>query len=512
MSNNDFNIDFEFEDESSLYEEDSLDGLDELEDFEYVDNPHAQVNNASDDLVEPENVADYTGGSPVDSSELMEEDENYSLSMDYNSGFVSGSGDFVVMEDSDMESAFELKLIDIDNIAVTKRVRQNANADDITRSIKSTGLLMPIVVAPLITDGMYVLLDGWRRLMGCARSGKRVVPAIVNNKVNTTEISILESMYNHSRKYAIKEIVDYIDYLEKEKGIMNPSMIEYLLQLNSGEYTKLKDILTDNDEDITEKLYAGIWDIDTAFRKLEQRRKKESLDEKENKKAAAVYDDEEASGIDQIAGSGDEANGEELSEEQINSLMLNAENLDEGLDDTSLGDMIKEDKNIEGFKPHKQKVGEREYIDPIIRKAVMTRDNSTCACCKRGGEQYVDILDYHHILPVHLSGADTVENGVMLCVACHRMVHLYATDDLHVDSALLEGNYDDLDEDKKKRYPNAEIFEDEKMRLKRIIKLGSVIRKGIAAKGLNRERYKEEHSNAGIGRRKPGVNAQQERS
>jgi hypothetical protein len=89
---------------------------------------------------------------------------------------------------------------------------------------------------------------------------------------------------------------------------------------------------------------------------------------------------------------------------------------------------------------------------------------------------------------------------------------LYSTGDLTVDSALLESSYDELDEETKLRYPNEQIFEDEKMRFKRIIKLGSVIRKGIAQKGLNREKFKEEHSNAGIGRRKPGVNAQQDRS
>lgn len=499
--------------------------FDELDDFDFDENefdtvldnddekeiPYNDDEDAEDILELEDNVGDYTGGSPVSQDELMEEDEP-NPNHDENPDIISMSGDFVVQYDTNSDTAFELKVIDIDSIAITQRVRQNANADDITRSIKSTGLLMPIVVAPTRTDGIYVLIDGWRRLMGCARSGKRMVPVIINHNVSTQDIPILESMYNHARKYSIKEMVGHINYLEVEKGIMNPSMIEYLLQMNSGDYTKLKDILNDNDEDITEKLYSGVWDIETAFRKLEQRRKKESMDEKENKKAAAVYDDEEESGADQIAGAGEEADGEALSEEQINSLMLNASDLDEGLDDTSIEEMIEEDKNIEGFKPHKQKVGEREYIDPAIRKAVMTRDNSTCACCKRGGEQYVDVLDYHHVVPVHLGGPDTVENGVMLCVACHRMVHLYSTDDLHVDSALLEGNYDELDDEKKNRYPNAEIFEDEKLRLKRIIKLGSVIRKGIAQKGYTKDKYKEQHSNAGIGRRKPGVNAQQERS
>jgi hypothetical protein len=142
----------------------------------------------------------------------------------------------------------------------------------------------------------------------------------------------------------------------------------------------------------------------------------------------------------------------------------------------------------------------------------MARDNSTCQCCKRGGQQYVDVLDYHHVLPVFLGGADNPENGIMLCVTCHRLVHLYSTADLTIDSALLNSKYEDIDEEAKLRYENEQIFEDEKMRFKRIIRLGGVIRKGIAQKGLNREQYKKEHSNVGIGRRKPGVNAEQEKS
>ena len=140
----------------------------------------------------------------------------------------------------------------------------------------------------------------------------------------------------------------------------------------------------------------------------------------------------------------------------------------------------------------------------------MARDNTTCRCCKRGGQQYVDILDFHHIIPVFLGGSDTPENGIMLCVACHRLVHLYSTGDLYVDPALLNNSYDSLDEEQRSRYDNEEIFEDEKRRFKTIIYLGSKIRQGIAQKGLNKEQYKKEHPNTGIGRRKPGVKAQQQ--
>lgn len=510
-NNTDFD-DMEFDDDviDGIDEEEFEDGL--LEEGTLEDDNtsfaefHDEAIDESDLVISDDGIEDGALLSDVDLHD--DEDEMVSTA---ESDFISDAGSIVVQDaNDDRENGFTLTYIDIEKIAITQRIRKMQSVEGLVQSIQSTGLLKPIVVAPTATEGLYVLLDGYRRLQACARAGKVKVPCVVNNRVNTPEIPILEAMYNHSQRYSIKEQVDYINYLETQKGIMNPAMIEYLLQMNSGDYTKLKDIINDNDDDIVTKLYDGVYDIATAFRKLEQRRKKETLEEKENKKAARVYDDEEESGADQIQGSGEEADGDALTEEQIQALAINAENLDDDIEDTSLNEMIEEDKDMDGFKPHKQKVGEREYVDPIIKKTVMTRDKSTCQCCKRGGEQYVDILDYHHILPVFLGGADTPENGIMLCVACHRLVHLYSTDDLHVDTALLTGNYNELSDEDKSHYENEEIFEDEKRRFKRIIKLGSTIRKGIVAKGMNKEQYKKEHSNNGIGRRKPGVNAEQE--
>ena len=506
---------FDFDNEQ-LMDDDLLDSDIEIEedgtdDLSFDDDDIDDTSDIEDDNTEvSESAVDYSDGAIVEDINLHDDEDDEPISL-RDSDFINDSGNIVVQDATDKsEIGFELIYVDIDKIAITQRIRKMDSVEGLVQSIQSTGLLKPLVVAKTATDGLYVLLDGYRRILACARAGKTRVPCIVNNMVNTPEIPILEAMYNHSKNYSIKEQVDYINYLEKEKGIMNPAMIEYLLQMNSGDYTKLKDILNDNDDDIVTKLYDGVYDIATAFRKLEQRRKKETLEEKENKKAARVYDDEQQSGADQIQGSGEEATGDALTEDQISALAINAENLDEDIDDSSIDEMLEEDKNLEGFKPHKQKVGEREYVDPIIKKTVMARDKSTCQCCRRGGEQYVDILDYHHILPVFLGGEDTPENGIMLCVACHRLVHLYSTDDLHIDTALLTGSYDDLSDEDKAHYENEEIFEDEKRRFKRIIKLGSNIRKGIVAKGMNKEQYKKEHSNNGIGRRKPGVNAEQE--
>ena len=60
------------------------------------------------------------------------------------------------------------------------------------------------------------------------------------SQINTPDIPIVEALYNHYKKYTMEEIIKYIEYLENKKGILSPSVIEYLLQLNSGDYTKLK--------------------------------------------------------------------------------------------------------------------------------------------------------------------------------------------------------------------------------------------------------------------------------
>ena len=497
------------EDIASSLEDFDLDSTDDSEDTDDEDTDASDIGAAADD--ELDDPSSYMDGAVVDNNELLDDEEDSSDYTRRESDFISDSGNIVVQDAyDDAENGFELKYVDIDKIAITNRIRNLESVEGLVQSIQSTGLLRPVVVAPTATEGLFVLLDGLRRIQACARAGKNRVPCVINNRVSTPEIPILEAMYNQAKKYSIKEQIAYIDYLEKQKGIMNPAMIEYLLQMNSGDYTKLKDILNDNDEDIVQKLYEGVYDIATAFKKLEQRRKKESAEEKENKKAAKVYGNAEESGIDQVEGAGEDADGGELTEEQIKNLNINLSGMDEEVEDADLSTMVEEDKQLDGYEDHKQKVGEREYIDPAIRKATMARDNSTCRCCKRGGEQYVDILDLHHVLPVYLGGVDSVDNSVMLCVACHRLVHLYATGDLNIQEALLKNSYDELNEEQKNRYENEEIFLDEQNRFKRIIYLGSKIRKAAVQKGLNREQFKKEHSNAGIGRRKPGKNAPQE--
>lgn len=414
--------------------------------------------------------------------------------------FIDAEGRVKVMnpEDTSNENTFELILLEYKNIATARRIRKNKSVEDLYQSIKSTGLLYPIVVAPTATENIYVLIDGYRRILACAKAGIKQIPAIINKKVDTTEVPIIEALYNHRRSYTIEEMIDYIEYLEKELGIMSSSLIEYLLQMDNGDYSKLKDILADDDEDIVTKLLGGQFTISQAFKALEKRRAKESKEEKDLKKAAKVYGDIEESGAEVLSGTGETGDGEGLSDEEIAELSINPKDLDDGLEDTSLNEMIEEGKATPGFDAHQQKVGEREYIDPLIKKSVLARDNFTCACCKRGGESFVDALDYHHIVPVFLGGKDTPENGVTLCLTDHRLVHLYAAGDLHLAAEKTEEELEKLTEEEKI------IYNDEQMRFKRIVKLGQTIRDGMAKQGMSRERFKKEHPVGSIGRNKPG--------
>lgn len=407
--------------------------------------------------------------------------------------FLSEDGDIVVMDTSDLgsENNFKLVYVDIENIAIVHRIRKNKNVDDLVKSIKSTGLLHPLIVTPTATEGLYVLLDGYRRILACAKAGIRKIPCIVNNKISTPEIPVLEAIYNHNKKYSIKEMIEYIEYLEKQKGIMSASMIEYLLQMNSGDYTKLKDILNDNDENIVSKLYNDTITIEQAFKKLEQRRKKESAEEKELQKANKVYENETESGVDNIAGSGEKADSNlELTDDEIKSLAINANELDDGLEDKSLEEMVKEGDAIEGFKPHKQDPNNRERLDPALRKAVLARDNNTCQVCKQiSGQEFTEVLDVHHIQEVYLGGTDDMDNLITTCVICHKLIHLYGRGELFIR-------------------PLDELSENERQRFKRIVKLGTIIRKGLALKGIKKDQLKKLDKADTIGRTLKGSSDQ----
>lgn len=486
------------EDDSEQSEDDNYSTLNEEMDDE------SDTSDSESDHVEADN-----DGTVIDGDDLLSEDtdddENARIISQRNSSnnFLGDTPTQISVASSDTnQDTFRMVYADIGNIAVTKRIRTSQNVDDLQKQISETGLLEPITVGLTRTEGVYVLLDGFRRLIACAKLGKTKIPCVINRNINTADIPIVTALYNKNKVYTIKEIIEYISYLEKDMGIMNPQLIEYMLPLNPGDYNKLKDVLADNDDDILDKLYSGVFTIDQAFKKVEKNRKSMTQDEKDMKKLQQAT--ENGQDMEKVKDQGEELSqaedeGSNMTEEQLNQLGANAQSLDDNLDDQSVEEMDKAANEIDNsFKPHQQKVGEREYIDPNLKKQVMARDGYKCWCCKTGGEAFVDVLDFHHIIPVFLGGKDTKENAVMLCLTCHRMVHLYQTRDLYLPDPKSEDEVNAMTDGERAMY------EAERNRYKRIIKLGTFIREGMHQKGMNLQQYKKEHPIGNIGRNKPG--------
>lgn len=393
------------------------------------------------------------------------------------------------------DGVFEIAYIDPDDISVTKRIRTNAEAGSLTRSIRELGLLSPIMVAPVAGGESYVLVAGLRCLNACIEAGMPKVPCIVCKNVKTSDIPVISLMYNHVQPYSNKEVSDYVDYLITERNIHDFNQIEYLLQLDTGDVAKLQDLKADNDPEIMAKFYSDEYSIGGAFKKLEARRKKESKAEKLRKQAEkALTSGEGLAEAGETKGIGEATKQAELKKP------FSAKELNEGLEEKSLDEMVAEADATEGFKPNKQKVGQRERIDPTIKKATLARDNYTCQCCLRGGESYVDSLDYHHQLPVALGGEDSVSNGVTLCVLCHRLVHLFGNGQLVLPKTKTEEELVALSEEERR------IYEDDQNRFKRVVRLGMIVREAYGQQRINRKKAREQFPTDGVGRYKPSEN------
>ena len=459
---------------------------DEEEEPVVGDNTENVFNSGVDeDFVAPEEYEqpeEYT----EDENFIAETEDGYIIEDD-RENLVDEYGNLIVMNNiEDNGDAFELKYLDIQDIVVPDRIRHNNNIDALKISVRSTGLIAPITVAPTATEGVYALINGLQRLMACAKTGIRRIPCVINKNAKTTELKVLEALYNHSKPYSIKDILDFIEYLEKDRGVNKPATIEYLMQMDPGDYTKLKDIMNDNDEDIVTPLLNGQTTIAQAFKKLESRRKKESRDEKESKKASEVYRDTGASGTDGIEGAGELGEDDVvLSEEELKDLGFSPDDLESDLEDESLEDMIEQSSKMEGFEPNKQSSKNREFIDPALKKATLQRDGGACRCCGISGPEAISILDFHHIIPVFLGGVDSVDNGITLCLNCHHLVHEHAIGKLHI------ANIEEMNDTDKEKF-------------KRIIKLGNSIREGMSRRGMKLEEMRKEHPIHGVGRRIAG--------
>lgn len=372
---------------------------------------------------------------------------------------------------------FVRKEIEIDDI-ITSNFKKISRSDSLTGLkgvVSEWGVVTPIHVLALEDDDCYQLLDGLRRVYAALKVGKKTIQAVVwefSDKREGKELAnILSLMINRNQVFSPKEMWEQMKVLESVNDA-TPGLIEYLLQMNSGDAMKLKDVmLAEGYDEFRDGLLIGKYNIEQAYKKLCNERKKEDKLEKEDNlsldadgiKTVKSYD------MDDL----DEDRPEPMTDQEVKEL-LELNGAFDDIEDMSIEDLNRTDE-IREDSIH-QKVGERTFVDASVKKATLIRDNNRCRCCGIGGAQWAGILVYHHAIPVYAGGPDTVENGLTLCVNCHLTLHNYITGDVQIP--------DDLEQTDPEQY---KIF-------KNILRFGNIAIDASNKLGMKREELKQANS------------------
>ena len=76
---------------------------------------------------------------------------------------------------------------------------EDAGLDELANSIREKGLLNPITVMNKGVEGKYLLVAGQRRFLACSRIGLKTIPAIIRDKMDDTDATILSLIENVHR-------------------------------------------------------------------------------------------------------------------------------------------------------------------------------------------------------------------------------------------------------------------------------------------------------------------------
>lgn len=355
-------------------------------------------------------------------------------------------------------------VIQIDAIVTShfKKVGRDDSLIGLKGVIGEWGVVSPIHVLQLEDDNQYMILDGLRRLFGSARNGNKDIKAVVWNFSDKEEgkemANVISLMLNRSQRFTAKEMWKQLLVLEEVNGA-SPGLIEFLLQMQSGDAMKLKDIMLSDDEymEIRSDLMSNILTIEGAYKKLCAERKKENRLAKEDSLVLDTHDTTME----------DVSDEQQLSVDDVKDLL---DLSDKDVSDSSLDDLDRTSEARDGYNV--QDVNDRKPIDPKIKQAVMIRDGFRCRCCDLGGHAgWAGILVYHHVIPVFLGGEDSERNGICICSNCHISLHLYSFGKISVVM-------DDLDEAEQKIFRN-------------IFKFGNIIIEGMKrSKVTSQEGYK----------------------
>jgi len=138
-----------------------------------------------------------------------------------------------------------MNLINVSSLNTRKDLgagTEDTSLDDLANSIKEKGLLNPIIVQKK-DDGTYDLIAGQRRFLACKKIGWDTIPAIIREKMDDTDATIISLIENVHRAdmspidkaKAYQKIYEkYKDYdkVARETGVSVSTIKKYLTLLN----------------------------------------------------------------------------------------------------------------------------------------------------------------------------------------------------------------------------------------------------------------------------------------
>lgn len=359
----------------------------------------------------------------------------------------------------------------------------------ITKSIEELGVLSPIHVmvlegyAEFLDEGgspenyegpKYALIDGLRRVFSAKKNGLERMNAMVWNfkdKDKGAEAIILISLVlnKHQRKSWAE--IWYLYQILEESSSLTPGEIEYLLSLEPGDATKLKEVMTRADEfpEPRDDLLAKKKNLQQAFNALNKAMKEQD--------ALVKEDITGVEGMDQVDGIVEGGSEDvRLSDDQVKELL--------GMDDGELE--LKEDDfdALLNPGPEVQQVGDRHPLDPALKAESLMHDGYKCICCGNGEflpmRYKMAVLQSHHKISVANGGPDSVENLATLCQSCHTLVHTLLWCGLKFGMSK-----DEFDE----------LPSDERDKLKNILRLARIDYEAAKRLGKDMTRIKEDNKN-----------------
>lgn len=353
--------------------------------------------------------------------------------------------------------------------------------------IKELGVLTPIHIMKLSDesdisdladddddDWDYIALDGLRRIYGSLKNGLTEIKAVVwdfKDKEQAGQLALpLSLLLNRTQRRQWSETWGLYQALELGavgSKTMSPATLEYLLQLDGGDAMRLKDVMLCTYEEIKMGLLNNEKTLEASYKALQKARKEE--DKLAQEDSMGMRDS--VDGAEEITSDNKNIDNA-LSDMDVRELLEMANTSDiSSIDSEDFGAL-----NTSSYEEERQKVGERHPVDDAIRQGTFQRDDYHCRCCGTGGVAFLSTLIFHHVIPVHCKGADSVENGLTLCDSCHIALHC----------AEKRGGKLQMTEEQFNEYP-----ENEQRRIKLILKYAKIAVEAAKRQGVTIEKVKE---------------------